>query len=99
MNLSELCSDLRLGYDDAEEILLTLSKAALISKLAGQGWAMLRDPEHITLSELATLFLWDTRQLPNTRTEPAIASWLKQLDLQAAAAQPKSLAELWQITR
>jgi len=99
MNLPELCSDLRLGYDDAEEILFTLTKAELISKLAGQGWAMLRDPEHITLSELATTFLWDARKLPATQTEPAIATWLRQLELQVATTQPKNLAELWLTAR
>ncbi|MFM2396753.1 MAG: hypothetical protein RLZZ144_3 [Pseudomonadota bacterium] len=99
MNLPELCSDLRLGYDDAEEILFTLTKAELISKLAGQGWAMLRDPEHITLSELATTFLWDARKLPTAQIEPAIATWLRQLELQVAATQPKNLAELWQAAR
>jgi len=95
VNLHELCGELRLGYDDAENILLKLAKAKLVSKLAGQGWAMIRDPQHITLGELANIFLWDASKLPTATPNSAIANWLAQLDSQASSSKQQNLAELW----
>ena len=98
VNLHEMCDTLRLGYDDAENILLKLAKAKLVSKLAGQGWAMIRDPQHIKLGELAHIFLWDASKLPTTTANTAIANWLAELDSEAASSKEKSLAELWRQT-
>lgn len=96
VNLNELCSELRLGYDTAEDVLLELAKAQFVSKLAGQGWALIRDPEHTTLGELVTLFLWDVAQIPEPAIYSSAASWLARLNDQSNDVQKISLADLWQ---
>ena len=98
VTLHEFSNELRLGYDNAEEILGELAEAQLVGKLAAQGWALLRDPQHITVGELAELFLWDSKQLPEQMNDAAINHWLQQLNHSTVNIKNINLAELWQIT-
>jgi membrane protein len=99
VELQALCSELKLGYDDAEDILFQLAKANLVGKLAGQGWAMIRDPQHTTLGELATLFLWDAHKIPAPIAHSDVANWFAKLNIQSANAQNINLVQLWQKPR
>lgn len=92
-NLPGLSRQLRIGYEDVERILGKLVRAKIVGKLSGLGWGMVRAPERIQLSELTTLFLLDSSQLP--RGDSDIRAWFVALEKRMDEAGSLSLHDIW----
>ncbi len=74
-SLPALSQRLNLAFEEAELILEKLQGANIVRKLSGNGWTMIRDPEHIFLRELVDLFLLDVRTLPSQQGDAEIHAW------------------------
>lgn len=91
--LLSLSNSLQLAFEETELILDKLLRANMVRKLSGTGWSMVRDAEHISLHELADMFLLDTSALPVQNGDARIHAWFdlvtrrleepKQLTLQS----------------
>jgi membrane protein len=84
---------LHVGFDYLEQILGKLSRANLVSKLAGQGWSLIRDPDLIRLSELQRMFIFDPASIMVHHEDGGLGEWLKR-DVQQNASDI-SLRELF----
>lgn len=88
-SVSSLSQCLHLAFEEAELILEKLQEAGIVRKLSWNGWTMLRDAEHISLRELADLFLLDASKLPSQEGDAEIHAWF---DLVAQRLeQPKNM--------
>ena len=82
-NLAMLSRQLHIGFDTLEQILDKLAQANIVRKLAGNGWAMIRSAEHVQMTELYRLFVFDASILTaDEGTE--IRSWLEKMEQQVA---------------
>lgn len=94
--LQQGARQLRLGYDEAEKILIALERRNMVRPLAGgDAWALLRDARYIRMGELAELFLWDGRQDAQRMPDAALRAWLEELERGAQAAKERTLQEVW----
>ena len=75
-NLPELSKTLRLGYDTLENILEDLSGADIVRKVVGNGWLLMRDANHIRVTELLRLFVLNRDSLPAGKNEDPLQQWL-----------------------
>lgn len=55
----ELSRSLHISYDDLEPLLEKLANAGMVRKSEGQDWSMIRDADHIRITELVRLFVLD----------------------------------------
>ncbi|MFA6013441.1 MAG: YihY family inner membrane protein [Gallionellaceae bacterium] len=78
-SLSTLSQKLQLAFEETEALMEKLLNANIVRKLAGSGWTMIRDPEHINLYELTDLFLLDIKTLPSQAGDKGIHAWLAQV--------------------
>ena len=69
---------LRLGYDALEQLLDKLQAAQLVCKTEGQGWVMMRDAEHIRVTELLQLFALNRHALGSAAHGEPLQSWLAE---------------------
>lgn len=76
VTFGELSKKLRLGYDGLEQMLDTLQAAQLVCKAEGQGWLMVRDAEHIKVTELLHLFVLDRHALKDVPPDDSLQKWL-----------------------
>jgi membrane protein len=92
-----LSGRLNVGFDSLEEILEKLAQADVVRKLAGNGWAMIRDAEHVELIELYRRFVFDPSALvEQDQGEGAeIRAWLAQLDQRVADGAAVTLHDLY----
>ena len=90
-----LSLQLRIGFDALEQILEELAQAGVVRKLAGKGWAMIRDAEHIQVSELYRLFVFDPSSIAIRQDDAEIHKWLTQMDQSVAEATVITLHELF----
>lgn len=93
--LHSMSRQLRIGYEDVERILQTLSDAKIVSKLSDQGWGIVRAPEYVSVSELIRLFLLDTSSLPKQSADPGISAWFMALEQRIHKPEQQTLRELW----
>lgn len=93
--LPMFCEKLRVGFDFLEQILAKMSRANLVSKLAGQGWSMVRTAELIRLSELHQLFVLGTDTLEARHDDGGLGEWLRRESRQGLASSDLSLRELF----
>jgi len=89
-----LSQQLHIGFDAMEHILEELARAKMIRKLAGKGWALIRDSEHIQIKELYRLFVFDPASMALRQDDSEIHAWLVQMDQRVAEATTMTLHEL-----
>lgn len=89
------CEKLHVGFDFLEQILAKLARANLVSKLAGQGWSMVRDPELVKLGELHHLFVFDPLSIVARHDDGGLGEWLRREGQQGMGASDMSLRELF----
>ncbi len=94
-SLSVLSGQLRIGFDSLEQILEKLMQANMVRKLAGNGWVMIRDAEHVQLIELYRLFVFDPSALATQHDDAKIRAWLEQLDQRAVDKVTVTLHDLY----
>ncbi len=70
---------LRIGFDSVEKILDKLALANIVRKLTGNGWALIRNTEHIKASELYGLFVFNPDIHPNNHGDARVKAWLMHL--------------------
>ncbi len=93
--LPALSKQLHVGFDSLEQILEKLAQANVVRKLAGNGWAMIRDAKHVQLAELYRLFVFDTSMLAAQDNDAEIHAWLGQVERRIADEADISLHELF----
>jgi len=70
-----LSRHLHLAFDETEAILEKLRQADLVRRLSGNGWAMIRKPEYVSMRQMADLFLLDASKLPHQVGDEQIHAW------------------------
>lgn len=93
--LPSLCGRLHIGFDSLEPILAKLEQARLLRKLAGRGWAMMRDADHVQVAELYRLFVYDPALLDVQHEDKQIHDWLNQMEQRVEDATAVTLRELF----
>jgi membrane protein len=71
-----LARQCRLGYDALEQLLDKLQVAQLVCKTEAQGWVMMRDAEHIRVTELLQLFALNRLALTSLPQDEPLQNWL-----------------------
>lgn len=94
--LPVFCEKLQVGFDTLEQILAKLARANLVSKLAGQGWSMVRDPELVKLGDLHHLFVFDPLSIVVRHDDGGIGDWLRREGQQGMGASDMTLRELFE---
>jgi membrane protein len=95
LTLPALSQKLHLGFELLEHLLERLSEARVVGKLAGKGWSLVRDLEHVQLSELRQLFVFDTGAFPAQVEDNGIGEWLLHMEQRNAEMGKLSLRELF----
>jgi membrane protein len=90
-----LSEKLRIGFDVLDQILEQLVQANMVRKLAGNGWALVRSPEHISISELYQLFVFDASVLAAEPGDAEISAWLQQLEQRIKTNADVSLHDIF----
>ena len=93
--LPELSKTLLLGYDTLENILEDLSGADMVRTVAGNGWLLMRDVNHIRATELLDLFLIDRGSLPARQNDDPLRQWLATCAEQLEQSTDITLQELF----
>ena len=93
--LPYFCNKLQVGFDYLEQILAKLARANIVSKLAGQGWGMVRDPELVRLGDLHRLFVFDPQSFQVRHDDGGIGEWLKREGGQGMGASSMTLREVF----
>jgi len=93
--LPMLSMQLHIGFDALEQILEELVRVKMVRKLTGKGWAMIRDAEHIQVSELYRLFVFDPSSMAVRQDDAEIHAWLVQMEQRMAEATAITLHELF----
>lgn len=88
----ELGRRLRLGFEEVEEVLGRLAGAGWVRKLAGEGWALVRDPDQIRVAEVFRLFAF--RRQPAGGDE-RVEALLGELDARVGEELGMSLRQLF----
>ncbi|MDO8413951.1 MAG: YihY family inner membrane protein [Gallionellaceae bacterium] len=79
-NLPMLSRQLHIGFDTLEQILEKLAQANIVRKLAGNGWVMIRSAEHVQMTELYRLFVFDPSILVAQEDGTEIRLWLEKME-------------------
>jgi membrane protein len=74
--LSELSKALYLGYDVLESILEKLASVDMVRKAEGDGWLLIRSPNHIRARELLRVFVLDRDSLPAEQNGDPLQQWI-----------------------
>lgn len=93
--LPGLAGRLHVSFESLEQIIDRLVKAGLVRKLAANGWVMVRDAEHIQVSELYTLFVFDAPRLHAADEDFALLAWLESIASALTAQTNISLKTLF----
>jgi membrane protein len=93
--LPELSKSLYLGYDALEGILEKLASADMVRKAEGQGWLLLRDANHIRVTELLNLFVLNRDVIASENKNDALLNWLTTCSQQLERNTDITLAELF----
>lgn len=90
------CEKLRVGFDVLEQILAKLQRANVVSKLAGQGWGMVREPELVKLKELHRLFVFDPDAIIVRHDDGGVGEWLRREGRKGMGDSDVTLRELFE---
>ena len=93
--LPALAHKLHLGFDLLEQLLERLVAANMVGKLSAEGWALIRDLEHVQLEELRQLFVFDPQAVPLRLEDGGIGGWLLRMETSHAEARQISLSALF----
>lgn len=93
--LPSLSRELRVGYDSLEELLEKMATINLVRHLSGQGWALVRSPEHVQANELYRLFVFDPAKPPAAVGVAGINEWFAHLAERSAHATEVSISSLF----
>ncbi len=74
--LPELSKSLYLGYDVLEYIFEYLAGADMVRQVEGGGWVLMRDVNHICVTELLRLFVLDRGLLAPKQNDDPLRQWL-----------------------
>jgi membrane protein len=94
--MAALSMQLHIGFDALEPILEELVRIKMVRKLAGKGWAMIRDEKHIQVSELYRLFVFEPSSMVAWQDDAEIYAWLVQMEQRVAEAAAITLHDLFQ---
>lgn len=92
---TSLSKELRVGYDALEELLEKMAAINLVRRLSGQGWALVRAPEHVQAVELYRLFVFDPGKPPVVGGGENINAWFARLAEQSAKTTDVTLRSLF----
>jgi membrane protein len=92
--VTELSKSLLLGYDTLEKILEELAGADMVRKVEGNGWVLMRDADHIRVSELLRLYVLDRDSLPDGKNEDPLENWIAGCAEQLEQSTDITLQEL-----
>ena len=95
LTVPALAQELHLGFELLEQLLSRLAAARIVGKLAGKGWGLVRDLEHVRLSELRQLFVFDAKALSNQVGDDGIGEWLLRMERSNEEAGKITLRELF----
>lgn len=95
-SLPVLSHQLRIGYEEVENIMTQLSKARIVGKLSESGWGLVRALDQVKVSELTRLFLLDVSALPKQAGDDDVQQWFAGLDKCVEATQGQTLRDVWQ---
>lgn len=95
LTLPALSRKLHLGFELLEQLLDRLAEAGIVSKLSGEGWALIRDLEHVQLDELRRLFMFDPRTVPTQVDDGGIGTWLLRMEEYHGEARQIALGALF----
>jgi membrane protein len=90
-----LSKRLHIGFDPLEQILEDLAQIKVVRKLAGSGWAMIRDTEHIQVSELYRLFVFEPSSIAMRQDDAEIHKFLEQLGQRVDTVATITLQDLF----
>jgi membrane protein len=90
----ELSRSLLLGYDTLEKILEELADANMVRKVEGNGWVLMRDADHIHISELVRLYVLNRDSLPTGKDDDPLKSWIASCGEQFEQTTDITLQEL-----
>jgi membrane protein len=93
--LPGLSKSLRLGYDALEKILEDLAGVNMVRKVGGNGWVMMRDANHIRVTELLRLFVLNPNTLPAGKKDDPLQRWLVDCARQLEQSTDITLQELF----
>ena len=94
--LPVLSRQLHIGFDSLEQIMEKLAHANVVRKLAGSGWALIRDVQHVQLAELYRLFVFDPSSMLTARDDDAeVHALLGQIEQRVADATAVTLHDLF----
>jgi len=68
IDLRQMRKQVHLGFDELEEILERLEQAKWIRRVAGNGWALVANPEKIQVGEVYELFVFRSSHFSATKT-------------------------------
>lgn len=94
-SLQDFSRQLRIGFDSLEQTLEKLAQANVVSKLADEGWTMIREARHVKLSELYRLFVFDPATLTVQANDAEIQDWLGLMGQLVVEEADISLQELF----
>lgn len=95
-SLPGLSRHLGISFDDTEQILDALSHAKIVRKLAGNGWVMIRTPEHVRADEVLALFIFGEALALNSQEDAEIEYWLNGVRQRALSEVEVPLRALFQ---
>jgi len=90
-----LSKRLHIGFDPLEQILEDLAQIKVVRKLAGSGWAIIRDTEHIQVSELYRLFVFEPSSIAMRQDDAEIHKFLEQLGQRVDTVATITLQDLF----
>ncbi|MFA5370869.1 MAG: YihY family inner membrane protein [Sideroxydans sp.] len=94
-SLPSLSRQLRIGYEEVENIMTQLTKARIVGKLSESGWGLVRVPDQVKTSELTRLFLLDVGALPKQQGDEDVRQWFAAMGKCVEAAQGQTLRDIW----
>ena len=94
-SLPQLSKQFRIGFDSLEQILEKLARADIVRKLAGNGWVMIRDAQHVQLHELYGLFVFNPAALAGIKDDTGIRTQLENLEGNIATISNMTLHDLF----
>ncbi len=92
---TSLSRELRVGYDSLEELLEKMATIDLVRRLSGQGWALVRSPEHVQANELYRLFVFDPAKPPLEEEGSGINEWFSRLAERSAKTADVTISSLF----